>query len=149
MHSTPENLRDSVCWELPHEPAAVGKARTMVAESLAAWRLTVIADDVVLATGELLSNAITHGRPPVRLSLHLGEAELCVHVTDHGPDLPRTVDADSDAVHGRGLAIVATLAHGWDVVPLTGSPGKTLRACWDLGRPAADHRFDDEPVSRR
>ncbi len=48
-----------------------------------------VVDDLVLAVGELVSNALTHGRPPARLSVYTerlpGEAPVLVcHVRDDG-----------------------------------------------------------------
>ncbi|MEU9888134.1 ATP-binding protein [Sphaerisporangium sp. NPDC051011] len=62
--------------------------------------------------------------------LKLLMAELCVRVTDHGPDLPRHLDLGMDAVHGRGLLIVAALADEHGVTPSAGGPGKTVWARW-------------------
>ncbi|MER7212281.1 MULTISPECIES: ATP-binding protein [Streptosporangium] len=82
-------------------------------------------DDVVLVTGELPAKAVTHGEPPVRFSLWLGAGELRVRVTDHGPDRPRHLDLEVEAVHGRGLSIVDALADASGVTPLPDPPGKT------------------------
>ncbi|WP_433244395.1 ATP-binding protein [Streptosporangium sp. CA-135522] len=129
MPATPDDLR-TVCWALPHEPSIVGKARAMVHETLAAWGLQSLADDVVLVVGELLANAITYGEPPVGLSLWAGADGFCVRVTDHGPEQPRHLDLGIEAVHGRGLTIVEALAHDSGVTPLPDHPGKTVWARW-------------------
>ncbi|MET8333955.1 ATP-binding protein [Streptosporangium canum] len=131
MPATPDDPR-TVCWPLPHELSIVGKARGMVNETLTAWALQSLADDVVLVAGELLANAITHGEPLVRLSLWAGADELCVRVTDHGPEQPRHLDLGVEAVHGRGLTIVEALADDSGVIPLPDRPGKTVWARWDI-----------------
>ncbi|MFF5212337.1 ATP-binding protein [Streptosporangium sp. NPDC000396] len=125
----PDNLR-TVCWILPHDLSIVGKARRMVNETLTAWMLQSLADDVVLVSGELLANAITHGEPLVRLSLWAGTDEFCVRVTDHGPGRPRPLSLGVEALHGRGLAIVEALADDFGVTPLPDRPGKTVWARW-------------------
>ncbi|MER5645339.1 hypothetical protein [Streptosporangium sp. NPDC002524] len=43
---------------------------------------------------------------------------------------PRHLALDTEAVHGRGLAIVAALAHDHGVTPLPDRPGKTVWARW-------------------
>ncbi|WP_189166690.1 ATP-binding protein [Sphaerisporangium melleum] len=129
MAETPHGLR-TVCWDVPHDPAVLSKVRGMVHEALTIWNLTGIADDVVLTVGELLGNAVTHGAPPVRLSLWAGTGEFCVRVTDHGPGRPRQLDLAADAVHGRGLAIVAALADDYGVTPTPDGTGKTVWARW-------------------
>ncbi|GGK70524.1 hypothetical protein Sme01_27560 [Sphaerisporangium melleum] len=121
-----------VCWELPPDPAIVAKARAMVGETLLSWDLPDLLDDVVLAVAELLANAITHGRPPVRLSMEAAGGELRVQVTDHGAEWPRRLDLGVEAVHGRGLAIVQALAQRMGVLPLADGPGKTVWAGWLL-----------------
>ncbi|GII79485.1 hypothetical protein Sru01_44670 [Sphaerisporangium rufum] len=122
----------SVCWDLPPDAAIVAKARGMVNETLLCWGLRALADDVVLAVGELLANAITYGEPPVRLAIAVEGAELCVQVTDHGAERPRHLDLGVDAVHGRGLVIVAALAHRTGVTPFPGAAGKAVWARWRL-----------------
>lgn len=134
MHQTPDGLR-AACWDLPYDPSIVGKARRVVGETLATWAFTHLADDVVLVVGELLANAITYGEPPVRLSMWAGVGELCVRVTDHGPDQPRHLDLGVEAVHGRGLTIVDALADDSGVTPLSDGPGKTAWARWRLPSP--------------
>ncbi|GGK69043.1 hypothetical protein Sme01_14400 [Sphaerisporangium melleum] len=132
MPETPDGLR-TVCWELPHDLAMVGKARRVVVDTLIAWDLRDLADDVVLAVSELLANAVTYGEAPIRLSLWAVPGEFCVRVTDHGSDQPRYLDLGLDALHGRGLAIVAALAHDHGITPLADGHGKTVWARWRHG----------------
>ncbi|OUC81620.1 hypothetical protein CA984_41810 [Streptosporangium minutum] len=104
---------------------------------------------MVLVVGELLANAITHGEPLVRLSLWAGADELCVRVTDHGPGQPRHLDLGVEAVHGRGLTIVAALADDSGVIPLPDRPGKTVWARWRLPHrnliPSGEHGTTPAP----
>jgi anti-sigma regulatory factor (Ser/Thr protein kinase) len=132
MPETPDGGLRTACWELPDDLSMVGKARAMVREVLTAWELPDLADDVVVAAGELLANAIIHGEPPVKVSLWLAGGELCIRVTDHGADRPRHLDLGVEAVHGRGLTIVGALAHDFGVIPLADSPGKLVWARWRL-----------------
>ncbi|WP_248963010.1 ATP-binding protein [Sphaerisporangium perillae] len=132
MIATPDGLR-TVCWDLPCEPSIVGKARSMVRGTCRSWGVPPqLADDLVLVVSELLGNAVVYGRPPVRLSLWATTEELCVRVTDHGPEDPRRLDLSPEAIHGRGLAIVEALSDRWGVVHSadeTGT-GKTVWAAW-------------------
>ncbi|MFF3442156.1 ATP-binding protein [Streptosporangium sp. NPDC002721] len=131
MPDIPDDSR-TVCWDLPHDLPIVGKARAMVRETLVAWELCHLVDDVVLVADELLANAIVHGEPVVRLSLWAGADEFRVQVTDRGAGQPRQLALDAEAVHGRGLAIVEALAHDHGVTPLSDHPGKTVWARWHL-----------------
>ncbi|MFF0577064.1 ATP-binding protein [Streptosporangium saharense] len=136
MRQTQGGLR-TACWDLSCDPAVIGRARRSVGAALESWGLTRMTDDVVLVTGELLANAITHGEPPIRLSLWLGAGELCVRVSDHGPDQPRHLGLGAEAVHGRGLTIVDALADASGVTPLASPPGKTSWARWRLSSPGS------------
>jgi len=122
----------TVCWDLPHDLPIVGKARAMTSETLVAWALHHLVDDVALVVGELLANAIVHGEPVVRLSLWADADELQVQVTDRGPGQPRHLTLDPESLHGRGLTIVRALAHDTGVTPLPHRPGKTVWARWRL-----------------
>ncbi|WP_326644154.1 ATP-binding protein [Streptosporangium sp. NBC_01755] len=130
----------TVCWDLPHDLPIVGKARAMVRETLVAWALHQLVDDVVLVIGELLANAIIHGEPVVRLSLWADADEFQVQVTDRGPGQPRHLTLDPESLHGRGLTIVKALAHDTGVTPLPHRPGKTVWARWRLPRQTAATR---------
>ncbi|MEV6986394.1 ATP-binding protein [Sphaerisporangium sp. NPDC051017] len=114
----------TVSWDLPQDPAMVGKTRSMMHDVLRLWALHALADDVVLAAAELLANAISHGEPPVRVSLRDEGGELVIEVADHGPGLPRRLDLGAEAVHGRGLTIVDALADRSGVIPFPESPGQ-------------------------
>ena len=46
-----------------------------------------VAEDLVMATNEVLSNALQHGAPPVHLELWAAPFWLTCRVTDHGPGL--------------------------------------------------------------
>ncbi|MEV7964785.1 ATP-binding protein [Sphaerisporangium sp. NPDC088356] len=137
MPETPDGPR-SVCWDLPHDLSMVGKTRSMVNEILTTWDLQHLADDIVLVTGELIANAIMYGEPPVRLTLSVGNGELHLQVTDHGPEQPRHLDLGLEALHGRGLTIVEALAHASGVTQLPDTPGKTVWAYWRLPSRAAE-----------
>ncbi|MET8140184.1 ATP-binding protein [Sphaerisporangium sp. NPDC005288] len=130
----------TACWDLTDDLSMIGEARRAVKETLISWALPELTDDVVLAVGELLANAVSYGEPPVRLSLWLGTRALCVRVTDHGPELPRHLDLDVEAVHGRGLTIVDALADDTGVTPFPDGEGKgkTVWCRWHLTTPAAD-----------
>ncbi|MFC7387217.1 ATP-binding protein [Sphaerisporangium rhizosphaerae] len=128
----PDSTPDArvVNWELPHDLSMAGKARGMVRETLLSWGLQALADDVVLATGELLANALAYGAPPIGLALSARGDELRVEVTDHGRGRPRRLDLGVEAVHGRGLAIVEALAAECGVTTRSGVVGKTVWARW-------------------
>jgi len=72
-------------------------------------------DEVVLVVSELATNAIKHGTRPVSLRVNLTDGELLVAVTDDNPSPARLCAAADDDECGRGLRLVADLAHAWGV----------------------------------
>ncbi|MEV6984670.1 ATP-binding protein [Sphaerisporangium sp. NPDC051017] len=129
MITIPGRLR-SAAWDIPYDLAAVCGVRHRVQEALTSWGLAELADDVVLVAGELLGNAVSHGGPPIRLSLWRTRGALCVRVTDHGTGRPRQLDVGLDAVRGRGLAIVEALAGEFGIISRDGRPGTVVWAKW-------------------
>ncbi|MET9058493.1 ATP-binding protein [Streptomyces antibioticus] len=103
---------------IPQRRRHVSTARQNVREALAGWGIAdELTDDVVLSAGELVANAVTHGRvshAQVRVTLTLQGPYLFLEVHDPDRDrLPELRACDPDAESGRGLALVGRLAHGW------------------------------------
>lgn len=103
----------------PHAPAA---ARRFVRQVLGEWSLSHLAEDAVLLTSELVTNAVVHAGTGVELTCRL-DAEavpprLEIEVDDQQPG--RTVldvppPAEEMATSGRGLALAGMLADAWGV----------------------------------
>ena len=72
-------------------------------------------DDAVLLTSEVVTNAVKHGRAPVRLSVNCDHRGIVVAVDDANPALPRTRKTDRRRHSGRGLVLVQRLAADWGV----------------------------------
>jgi anti-sigma regulatory factor (Ser/Thr protein kinase) len=96
-----------------HEPdtAEVSVVRRAVTAHLAGVDDDVIAD-VLLCASELVTNAILHGVPPVRVRVERRPDRIRVTVEDHGP-LPPRVDPEPGAHGGMGLQVVGGLTSGW------------------------------------
>ncbi|MGW1028173.1 ATP-binding protein [Streptomyces sp. NPDC002577] len=110
---------EHVC-PVPHIPEAVAAVRRRARTALAAWDLPPdTAEDALLVISELVTNAVTHARPPAVLRLGWtrvdGRRALRIEVTDGGPAslTERPADLQPDE-HGRGIPIVAALSarHG-------------------------------------
>ncbi|MDA2814145.1 ATP-binding protein [Nocardiopsis sp. RSe5-2] len=107
---------------LPGELTAAAQARDWAAATLT-HRLGLApdtAETAKLLVSETVTNAVLHtasGRPggSVTVELHPGPASVRIEVHDAGgaATAPRPVPAAPDAVHGRGLALVAALASEW------------------------------------
>lgn len=103
---------------LPCTPEAAGRARHLVADACAAADLpTDLCDSAQLATSELVTNAIVHGRSEVRLGLLVDAPRraIRIEVGDDNSRHPRVQPADDGALDGRGLFIVDLLATRWGV----------------------------------
>ncbi|SEF64184.1 PAS domain S-box-containing protein [Nonomuraea solani] len=106
----------------PHAPA---HARRFVRQVLGEWRLSHLAEDAVLLTSELVTNAVVHAGTGVELTCRLDvdatPAKLEIEVDDHHPT--RTIlaaespppEGDPLPTSGRGLALAGMLADAWGV----------------------------------
>ncbi|MBF8188929.1 SpoIIE family protein phosphatase [Nonomuraea sp. K274] len=104
-------------------PQAPAHARRFVRQVLGEWRLSHLAEDAVLLTSELVTNAVVHAGTGIELTCRLDPdaepARLEIEVDDHHP--ARTVlaadDAPSDELRasGRGLVLAGMLADAWGV----------------------------------
>ncbi|WP_018658105.1 ATP-binding SpoIIE family protein phosphatase [Actinomadura flavalba] len=111
LHRIPAT--DHVAFTLPAEPAAARRARGLVRERLDRWDLNAHSDTAALLASELVTNALRHSTGRVTLRL-VREAGLVCEVFDSGDGHPRVVtDAEPFAETGRGLHVVARLAHRW------------------------------------
>ncbi|RAY15557.1 PAS sensor protein [Actinomadura craniellae] len=105
---------DVAFWELPAEPAMVGRVRAEVAERLAGWGLSELTDSMQLLVSELVTNALVHGAGAITLRLIRANSLLC-EVGDDGQELPYLCDASLTDESGRGLQLVGYIAERWGV----------------------------------
>ena len=94
-------------------------------------------DTVVLLVSELVTNAVTHARPPHVLRVHVDAERTRVEVTDGAQTLPVVHDPPPTAGGGRGVMFVDRLASRWGTSREKGSAQKSvwfeLRHDQDLG----------------
>ncbi|MFJ9889512.1 ATP-binding protein [Streptomyces sp. NPDC091287] len=94
----------------------VAQMRKITANRLRRWRVAEpTVENVVLAVSELVTNGIQHGHGAVGLKAICADGLLRVEVTDGNPDPAKLAEADDDDLSGRGLFLVAVLAHNWGV----------------------------------
>nr|WP_241265432.1 ATP-binding protein [Streptomyces boncukensis] len=72
-----------------------------------------LAENVVLAVSELVTNAVEHGEGDVALRVQCADNELHVAVTDGSTALADLRSPEDEDDSGRGLLLVAVLAHRW------------------------------------
>jgi PAS domain S-box-containing protein len=118
---------------------SVAEARHFVREMLDQWGAEDLTDEAVLATSELVTNAIVHAGTTVRVTLLLDAQGLRLEVQDLHPhrSLPLGPEQpDADTEHGRGLFITASLASSWGVDYSAGAKRVWLRIERSGGPPA-------------
>ena len=80
-----------------------------------------VIDTVMLLASELVTNAVLHASPPVRVRVEITAAVLHVEIHDSGTSaLPAPSTAGATETSGRGLAIVEALASRWGSQPTEG-----------------------------
>ncbi|MER5540596.1 ATP-binding SpoIIE family protein phosphatase [Streptomyces mirabilis] len=97
---------------LPSDPAVVSDARKFTSDLLAAWGLEDMAFTTELMVSELVTNAIRYGKAPVQLRMIL-QSTLTCEVSDASSTAPHLRRAQVFDEGGRGLLLVAALAHHW------------------------------------
>ena len=106
-------------------PASVRVGRQFAARTLTEWDVPPEPiQDAVMIVSELVTNAICHGRPPVRLRLRKARGEVAIEVDDGDVSIPRERRPTLDSLNGRGLGIVSALSRHW-TADATGT-GKTV-----------------------
>jgi anti-sigma regulatory factor (Ser/Thr protein kinase) len=87
-------------------------------------------NEVAMLTSELATNAVLHGERPIAVTVEVAGSRLRVEVMDAAPSMPVQLRLRPEAENGRGLAIVAALAHQWGAERL--GNGKVVWAeLWD------------------
>jgi anti-sigma regulatory factor (Ser/Thr protein kinase) len=137
---------------LAAQPASVAAARRLVRETLAEASIDAdFADDVLLATSELVANAVLHAGGPVRVRLLVTvepPASVRIEVGDESPVLPSLREYEADASTGRGLALVARLASRWGIEAAPAATSRVGKLVWCELRAADDTADRPDPLSR-
>jgi anti-sigma regulatory factor (Ser/Thr protein kinase) len=107
-------------------PQGPGQARRAVAECAARLGLDEVVDDLLLVVSELVTNAVRHGTPPVRLEVLADDDVVRVAVEDGDPGLPQPRAVGDEAEGGRGMLLIDLLTHEHGVREQP--PGKTVWA---------------------
>jgi anti-sigma regulatory factor (Ser/Thr protein kinase) len=102
------------------------RARTFVTELATAFDFSADAvQRAALAVSEVVTNAIVYGRPPILLSMTVGDGVARIEVHDGAGGSFPEVRADPD-VGGRGLAIVDRVTSSWGCRADRDGRGKTV-----------------------
>ena len=109
---------------LSSSPRSASTARAFVAEVLAGTPADTCSEVAALLVSELVANAVLHANSPVEVRVKVDETTVRVDVQDRLSRLP-VMGEPGDALQGRGLHIVHSLARQWGAAPLPGG-GKTV-----------------------
>ncbi|WP_406297251.1 ATP-binding protein [Embleya sp. NBC_00888] len=117
-------------WSFPADPTSVRRARRAVMGALPRGCRPELADELVLVTSELVTNALLYGTCPahgcpIELVLWPADGYCWLAVSDPGTALPALASPGPRECGGRGLLLVSALTAAWAVVPRHGC-GKSV-----------------------
>lgn len=84
--------------------------------------------DPILVVSELVTNSVEAGASYIEVEVVVSDERIDLTVVDDARGWPTPQQSSSEDVNGRGLAIVARLAHQWNVS--SGETGKSVTASW-------------------
>ncbi len=115
---------------LPADASAPSEARAFVAAQLSSTQLPpdVAAEDVVLVTSELVTNAVNAGGTTLELEILAGPHRVELVVSDDAEGWPAQGAPQVNDLTGRGLQIVDHLTHSWGTTRK--AHGKSVVASW-------------------
>ena len=95
-------------------PPAVAAVRRLVHDALSAWAVDeVVVQDATLVVSELATNALLHARSPFRVTASRRNGAVLLEVEDVSPTEPELRAPASQVAHGRGIAMVGSIAQRW------------------------------------
>jgi hypothetical protein len=116
-------------FPLPPHPIAAEQARTLMRLALAEWNMGDLADDALIITAELVTNAMKIGEV-FHLTLSCRDRTVMIEVSDGSEASPDRQRRSYDRVDGRGLLLVEACAKDWGW-RLEDQGGKTVWARLD------------------
>jgi PAS domain S-box-containing protein len=99
-------------WSVAPEPAEVPQVRKGVSQRLSEWGLGDLTYPTELIASELVTNAIRYANAPITLRL-IHDRMLICEVSDASSTAPHLRRARDWEEGGRGLMLVAQMAHRW------------------------------------
>jgi anti-sigma regulatory factor (Ser/Thr protein kinase) len=113
LHSSRLNTATRTFAPTPAAPAA---ARGFLEDTLGKWGHNGdTAADAKLILSELATNVVVHAGTTFRVLALSDDHRLRLEITDTSHEQPIETDQPPEAPSGRGVHVVATLAHAWGV----------------------------------
>jgi DNA-binding NarL/FixJ family response regulator len=106
---------DALRTRLERDPRSSAAARRFVGEALRTWECEDLLDTVNLLVSELVTNSVLHANSAPDVAVLLKPDVVRIEVTDESGALPTVRGASEEAISGRGLALVESLASRWGV----------------------------------
>ena len=100
--------------KFPNDPQAVRAARRFAIDELSGYAPELL-DVVELLVSELAGNCVRHTDSSFDVEVSRDRRKIRVAVSDRGAGKPAVQHVDTNAVAGRGLALVETLSSTWGV----------------------------------
>ncbi|WP_073951846.1 ATP-binding protein [Streptomyces kebangsaanensis] len=125
---------NAVTFRLPRSRRSVPRARALLHAVLGDWGAgQEVLENAELVLSELVTNALRVPVPSgrqvgVRIARDAGEGLLRLEVSDAGGGTPEVREPGADETCGRGLLLVAALAHRWGYEERAAGIGKTVFA---------------------
>ncbi|MFC8371867.1 MULTISPECIES: ATP-binding protein [unclassified Streptomyces] len=125
---------NDITFRLPRSRRSVPRARALLHAVLGDWGVgQETLDNAELVLSELVTNALRVPAPGdrqvgVRISRSVADGLLRIEVSDAGGGRPEVREPGEDETGGRGLLLVAALAHRWGYETRPAGIGKTVFA---------------------
>lgn len=103
---------------LPADASSAARARRLLRRAMHRIDDEEAHDAAQLAISEIVTNALVHAGPPMRLRILLADRALRVELSDGSPRLPLHHGFGPTAPTGRGLLLVEELVSRWGSHPL-------------------------------
>jgi hypothetical protein len=116
-------------FPLPPHPIAAEQARILMRLALAEWNMSGLADNALIITAELVTNAMKIGEV-FHLALSCRDGTVMIEVSDGSEASPDRQRRSFDRVDGRGLLLVEACSKDWGW-RLEDQGGKTVWALID------------------
>lgn len=114
-------MSDAFAIGLDYAPSSPFVARTRALEFVSPWASDNFRAELSLLVSELVTNAVLHGLPNIRLHVSAVAAfRVRLEVFDGSAALPQMYEPSVENLSGRGLRIVDAIAMKWGARPLEG-----------------------------